>query len=225
MFKSIHRRLSYANVAATLALVFAMSGGALAAKSYLINSINQINPKVAKKLKGNTGKAGATGATGANGASGATGATGATGKEGPSGKEGKEGKEGPRGPSEGLQGFKDIVGFLPSKMTAVGSLAVPAGNYLASAKLYVNDQGTERAVTACILSNDVTSDSDQTEISVDPIGATGNDGRAVIVLQAATSMGVAGHWIVSCLANAEKIKAEHLKIHAIGVATVSNGGA
>jgi hypothetical protein len=75
----MRRRLSYANVTATLALVFAMSGGALAANHYLINSTKQINPKVLKKLKGNTGK---TGAAGANGATGATGATGPTGPAG-----------------------------------------------------------------------------------------------------------------------------------------------
>jgi hypothetical protein len=32
-----------------------MSGGALAAKRYLINSTKQINPKVLKALKGNVG--------------------------------------------------------------------------------------------------------------------------------------------------------------------------
>ncbi len=72
------RHLNYANVVATLALVFAMSGGALAAKHYLINSTKQINPKVLKKLKGNTGKTGATGAPG---------------------KEGSPGKEGPPNPN------------------------------------------------------------------------------------------------------------------------------
>ncbi len=66
----MRRRLSYANVTATLALVFAMSGGALAANHYLINSTKQINPKVLKKLKGSTGKTGAAGATGATGPKG-----------------------------------------------------------------------------------------------------------------------------------------------------------
>jgi hypothetical protein len=98
----MRKRLSYANVTATLALVFAMSGGAMAANSYLINSTKQINPKVLKKLKGNAGKAGANGASGANGANGAVGATGpqgAGGKEGSPGKEGKEGSTGKEGPS------------------------------------------------------------------------------------------------------------------------------
>ena len=61
---TMRRHLNYANVIATLALVFAMSGGALAANHYLINSTKQINPKVLKKLKGNSqGKTGATGRT------------------------------------------------------------------------------------------------------------------------------------------------------------------
>src|SRR3984957_6587461 len=81
MFRS-GRRFSYANVAATLALFFSMSGGALAASHYLINSTKQINPKVLKKLKGRAGK---------------TGATGATGKEGPQGPAGKEGAAGTKG--------------------------------------------------------------------------------------------------------------------------------
>jgi hypothetical protein len=79
------RRLTYANVTATLALVFSMSGGALAANHYLINSTKQISPKVLKKLKGAKGK------TGAAGAAGTAGTAGATGKEGPQGKEGKPG--------------------------------------------------------------------------------------------------------------------------------------
>ncbi len=57
--------LNYANVVATLALVFAMSGGALAASHYLINSAKQINPKVLNKLRGRQGVSGSRGATGA----------------------------------------------------------------------------------------------------------------------------------------------------------------
>src|SRR5665811_266061 len=84
----MRRRLSYANVTATLALVFAMSGGALAANSYLINSTKQINPKVLKKLTGKTGTTGPAGATGASGATGAPGAPGGAGKEGAPGPAG-----------------------------------------------------------------------------------------------------------------------------------------
>lgn len=74
----MRKRLTYANVAATMALVFSMSGGAIAANHYLVSSTKQISPKVLKKLKGATGKPGATGSTGLRGLQG---------KEGPAGKE------------------------------------------------------------------------------------------------------------------------------------------
>jgi hypothetical protein len=80
-----HKHLTYANVVATLALVFAMSGGALAASKYLITSTQQISPKVVKSLKGKAGKTGKTGPTGP------IGLAGPQGKEGASGKEGKAG--------------------------------------------------------------------------------------------------------------------------------------
>jgi hypothetical protein len=90
----MRKRLSYANVTATLALVFAMSGGAMAANHYLITSTKQINPTVLKKL---TGKPGKNGAAGANGVNGATGPTGSTGPQGPKGETGPKGEEGPKG--------------------------------------------------------------------------------------------------------------------------------
>jgi len=55
MTSSLRRHLSYANVVATMALVFAMSGTALAGKHYLINSTSQIKPSVLKTLKASTG--------------------------------------------------------------------------------------------------------------------------------------------------------------------------
>jgi hypothetical protein len=92
--------LNYANVTATLALVFAMSGGALAAHHYLISSTKQISPAVLGKLKGKTGPTGPPGSIGKEGAAGAAGkggAAGAAGKEGPQGKEGSRGPEGVSG--------------------------------------------------------------------------------------------------------------------------------
>jgi hypothetical protein len=86
--KSIGRHLSYANIVATLALLFAMSGGALAAKHYLVNSSKQINPKVLKKLKGKAGSPGRTGAPGARGAQGIAGVSGASGAPGAPGANG-----------------------------------------------------------------------------------------------------------------------------------------
>jgi hypothetical protein len=115
------KRLNYANVTATLALFFAMSGGALAAKHYLINSTKQINPKVLRALKGNKGPTGPAGALGAQG------------KEGVAGKEGKEGKPGPTvlgAITEVRSGFvfvaKGTTGTATAKCAA-GSHAISGG--------------------------------------------------------------------------------------------------
>jgi hypothetical protein len=142
MFKNA-RHFSYANIAATLALVFSMSGGALAATHYLINSTTQINPRVLKALRGHAGKKGATGATGAAGPQGKEGpsgpegkeghgASGPQGKEGPVGPEGKEGKEGPIGP-EGKEG--------PSKLSALTEVS--------SEEVNVEEGETEAAFAEC----------------------------------------------------------------------------
>jgi Collagen triple helix repeat (20 copies) len=120
--RSIRRHLSYANVAATMALLFAMGGSALAADhfvasstktesteftpqpkskefNYVITSIGQISPKVQAELKATekAGRAGPAGATGSPGPPGPSGATGAPGIEGPQGPEGKPGEKGTPG--------------------------------------------------------------------------------------------------------------------------------
>jgi hypothetical protein len=111
MFSAIRKRLTPATVIATIALVFAMSGGAYAAGKYLITSTKQISPKVLKSLQGRAGARGATGLQGPAGAPGVgtpgpqgpagaagpkgdTGATGAPGAPGTNGKNGTNGKEG-----------------------------------------------------------------------------------------------------------------------------------
>ena len=91
MFSRIRRRLTYANVAVTLALVFAMSGGAYAAGRYVITSTKQISPKVLKSLQGKAGKAGANGAAGATGSQGPAGANGEDGVNGTNGANGSNG--------------------------------------------------------------------------------------------------------------------------------------
>jgi hypothetical protein len=80
--KPLRSHVSYANVVATLALIFAMSGSAIAAKHYLLNSTKQISPALQKKLHGRTGKTGPPGATGATGAQGSPGAQGPAGAKG-----------------------------------------------------------------------------------------------------------------------------------------------
>jgi Collagen triple helix repeat (20 copies) len=144
MFKAAKRRITYANVAATLALVFAMSGGAYAAKRYLITSTGQINPKVLKSLKGASGKngsAGAQGPAGTAGAAGAKGDAGAPGGQGPQGVPGEKGEKGEKGGkgTEGEPGQEGSPwtagGTLPSGATETG--AWTSGEILATTSVNV----------------------------------------------------------------------------------------
>jgi hypothetical protein len=84
---SVRRHMTYANVAATLALVFSMAGGALAAGHYLITSTSQIKPSVRRALHGARGPAGAQGPQGVPGPQGLQGPLGPRGFEGPPGGE------------------------------------------------------------------------------------------------------------------------------------------
>jgi hypothetical protein len=128
MYSRIRKRFTYTNVAMTLALVFAMTGGAYAAGKYLITSTKQIKPSVLKSLKGNAGHAGVPGANGAAGPQGAGGANGANGKDGINGTNGKDGKDG----SPWTAG-----GTLPKGATETGQWAISqwhkAGEFLVEA--------------------------------------------------------------------------------------------
>jgi hypothetical protein len=89
----MRRRLNYANVTATLALFFAMTGGAFAAKHYVLNSTKQINPKLLSVLKG---KPGPTGPAGANGPQGQEGSKGLTGPKSGSRASGSDSRGNPK---------------------------------------------------------------------------------------------------------------------------------
>lgn len=109
--------MTYANVVATLALVFAMTGSAVAATHYLITSSRQISPKVLKELKapgktgagGPAGNPGAQGPAGTPGTNGANGTNGLTGEPGPKGERGAEGPSGPQGPEAGTSAERAVV--------------------------------------------------------------------------------------------------------------------
>jgi hypothetical protein len=124
MFSALRKRMhvSPATVIASLALVFAITGGAYAASKVLITSTKQISPKVLKALRGNAGVNGVNGAAGANGAPGSGGPQGPAGPGGPQGPQGVRGETGPKGESgkNGTTGFTDT---LPSGKTEVGTWA------------------------------------------------------------------------------------------------------
>jgi hypothetical protein len=121
-FRAIRERhFNATTVVAVIALVFAMTGGAWAAKHYLITSTTQISPKVLKALKGANGKAGPAGPAGPAGAAGA----GTAGPSGPQGPGGPGGPAGPAGP-EGKAGSKGATGATGSPWTAGGTLPTKA---------------------------------------------------------------------------------------------------
>jgi len=122
MFSRLRRHLSYANIAATLAVVFAMSGGAyaLSGAHQSVGGASASTAHAAKKVKkrsktltgarGPAGPAGAQGAAGAQGPAGAQGEKGSGGEKGAAGAAGKEGPAGQQGPAgpQGVAGPKGL---------------------------------------------------------------------------------------------------------------------
>jgi Collagen triple helix repeat (20 copies) len=214
MFK---QRLTYANVAATLALVFSMSGGALAASHYIITSTKQISPKVVKALKGKTGKTGPTGPAGPQG------------KEGAPGKEGLTGKEGPAGIGPAFSAYHDgsvsITGTEADKATVVATLGnLPAGKYVINAKLYTFDSQTSEDITVCRLVAEGDSDEDVAHTS-SSASAGYADSIGTFPLQVVHQFNGTGSASVECYVSAGEAKfiyANHTKITAIQVSALTN---
>jgi collagen triple helix repeat protein len=128
MSSMLRTRFGIPGVIATIALVFAMTGGAFAAK-YLITSTKQISPSVLKKLKGAAGPAGAAGAAGAQGPAGPAGTAGVNGKDGATGAKGATGTTGATGATgatgvTGATGFSGFTETLPSGKTETGAWSV-----------------------------------------------------------------------------------------------------
>ncbi len=123
--KSIRTHSSVSRLVAVVALVFAMTGGALAANKYLITSTKQIKPSVLKKLQG---KAGPKGAQGAPGTPGVPGAQGPAGPAGPKGETGAQGPAGSGSKGEpGAKGATGATGVTGATVTGPAGVTGPEG--------------------------------------------------------------------------------------------------
>jgi hypothetical protein len=208
----VRRHLTYANVAATLALVFAMTGGAIAAKHYLITSTSQINPKVLHRLRG---------------AKGTTGAAGAQGKQGPQGLPGAAGAPGPIGPSNAYSADTEpFINLQFPANTTVASVAVPAGSYVVTGQMQAIDETSERQNVGCEMVNDVNEDHGESEVTVEPLEGKHYNGRAVVMVQASGTLASPGHWLLKCSgsANKEVLRGEKAQINAVQVGALSRSG-
>jgi hypothetical protein len=144
MFQTLRKHLSYSNVAATMALVFALTGGAFAATgvtsggsspSKATASVTVAHAAKAKKKaapKSARGPAGPAGKNGTNGTDGTPGATGPAGPAGPTGAagagtQGEKGIQGEKGANgtNGTNGTNGETGFtetLPTGKTETGEI-------------------------------------------------------------------------------------------------------
>jgi hypothetical protein len=135
MFSYVRKHASPVNVIAVIALVLAMTGGALAATKVIITSTKQIKPSVLAQLKGKNGAPGAQGPQGPAGPAGTPGAKGENGANGTNGSNGADGKAGAAGPkgTTGTNGTNGVTGatgptvfILPSGKTETGTWSVTA---------------------------------------------------------------------------------------------------
>ena len=125
--KGRRRRLGYANVVSTLALVLAIGGGtAWAAHHYLITSTSQIKPSVLKKLHGANGKNGTNGNNGANGTNGTNGTNGAVAGYS----------------ATGGNNIAIPIAANTGNFVTVVSKSLPAGNYIVTSHAQLNAGST-----------------------------------------------------------------------------------
>jgi hypothetical protein len=151
----LRRHLTYANVAATLALFLALGGAAYAATQLPKNSVGtkqlrngavtaaKINKKTRRQLQGSRGPAGPQGPQGKTGRQGPKGAAGAKGAQGPTGKTGEDGT----GPAYEVFGAMRPI---EASATTVLSQTLSGGQYVLSVDVAV-ESSVPTAVT-CVLS-------------------------------------------------------------------------
>jgi hypothetical protein len=212
----VRRHLTYANVAATLALFLALGGAAYAATQLPKNSVGtkqlkkgavtaaKINKKTRNALKGDPGPAGPQGKTGKTGKTGAKGATGPQGKTGPAGADGT-------GPAFEVFTAGKTVTTAPATVVA-GTLA--AGAYAVSADVFLESAGKLTTVTCTLNVNGVVAEAAGT------VGANPRE-SVTLPLSVTRTIGGAGTDVVTCSTTSETATVKYANLIATQVKSQS----
>jgi hypothetical protein len=188
----LRRYLTYANVAATLALFLALGGAAYAATQLPKNSVGtkqlrkeavtaaKIAKKTRNQLRGDRGPAGPQGAAGKTGKQGPKGATGARGAQGNTGAPGADGT----GPA--LEVFGTLKP-IPAGGESVVAQNLAPGAYVVSANVVV-ESTVETAVT-CVLTG-----------GGEATGVVEPGSPVTLTLSVVRNLGAAGNATLTCSA-------------------------
>jgi hypothetical protein len=210
----IRAHLSYANVAATLALLFAMSGGAIAATGGFSSGgklracVNEGGGLKLLKSGKHCRKGLKTVAWNVTGPAGRTGAKGLPGSAGAKGASGTQGPAGAAGPSDGFVARQAGSTSLPAeKPTAIVQLTLPASTgYLVTAATELGNSGATTGFVDCTLSDGTTTSSGSTFMATatatfqQTLTLTGSTSGGVMTLScSADSSGVARNAVITAV--------------------------
>ncbi len=212
----LRRHLTYANVAATLALFLALGGAAYAATQLPKNSVGtkqlkkgavtaaKINKKTRNALRGPQGPAGPQGKTGKTGKAAAKGATGAQGKTGLTGADGT-------GPAfEVFTSGKTVT----TAASAVVSGTLSAGAYVVNANVFLESAGKLTTVTCSLNVGGVVAEA---------AGVVGANPKEAITLPLSVTrtLGGASTDVVTCSASTETASVKYANVIATQVKSQS----
>lgn len=200
----LRRHLSYANVAATLALFLTLGGAAYAASQLARNSVGtaqirsgavtagKIAPKTRRQLRGSRGPAGPQGPQGKTGKTGAKGATGATG---------------PAGTGPALEVFGTLKPIAAGGSTVLAQ-NLGAGAYVVSADVTL--ESTASTTVTCTLSG-----------GGEAIGFVEPNQPTTLSLSVTRSLSAAGNATLTCSGAPAAATAKHANLIATQVKSVS----
>lgn len=128
---------------------------------------------------------------------------GAVGPQGPAGPIGAQGPVGPRGPSDGyaFSSGSNILPFVTNTEQNVATLNLPAGNWLITAKLVINNNEAAWRQYSCSLllgGNEIDNLRDQLQ---NDIGPDANTDRAIVTLTGGGNLPALGIADVICKTN------------------------